>query len=88
MPGCGYERAEPSYLYRTLRGCLAPATGPLYIENNRIQDLKTGLYGNLCCLKVGNDGGGTTYLTENVCDVACRPACPRGLFSRCQPSGL
>jgi len=47
----------------------APVTGPLYIEQNHIHDLSMGLYENLFCFKVGNDGGGTTYLTENVCDV-------------------
>ena len=47
----------------------APVTGPLYIEQNHIHDLSTGLYENLFCFKVGNDGGGTAYLTENVCDV-------------------
>jgi hypothetical protein len=47
----------------------APVTGPLYIEQNHIHDLSLGLYENLFCFKVGNDGGGTTYLTENICDV-------------------
>jgi parallel beta-helix repeat protein len=47
----------------------APITGPLYIEDNYVHDLKTGLYGNLFCFKVGNNGSATTYLTENVCDV-------------------
>jgi len=47
----------------------APVTGPLYIEQNHIHDLSMGLYENLFCFKVGNDGGGTAYLTENVCDV-------------------
>ncbi len=47
----------------------APISGPLYVERNRIHDLRPGLYGNLFCFKVGNPGGGTTYLTENVCDV-------------------
>jgi len=46
-----------------------PVTGPLYIENNRIHDLSIGLYENLFCFKVGNGGGGTAYLTGNVCDV-------------------
>jgi hypothetical protein len=47
----------------------APVSGPLYIENNRIHDLSLGLYDNLFCFKVGNSGGGTTYLTGNICDV-------------------
>jgi hypothetical protein len=47
----------------------APVTGPLYVERNRIHDLSLGLYESLFCFKVGNAGGGTTYLTENVCDV-------------------
>lgn len=47
----------------------APVTGPLYIEANTIHNLSTGLYDNLSCFKVGNTGGGTSYLTDNVCDV-------------------
>jgi parallel beta-helix repeat protein len=47
----------------------APMTGPLYVENNRIHDLKTGLFGNLFCFKTGNSSEATVYLTENICDV-------------------
>jgi len=51
----------------------APVTGPLYVENNHIHDLVTGLYGNHFCFKVGNTGGGTTYLTGNICEVTAGP---------------
>jgi parallel beta-helix repeat protein len=46
-----------------------PVTGPLYIENNYIHDLRIGDYKNLFCFKVGNGSSATVYLTENVCDV-------------------
>ena len=49
----------------------APMSGPLYIENNTIHDLVTGLYQNHVCYKVGTNGSSsaTTYLTGNSCDV-------------------
>jgi hypothetical protein len=47
----------------------APLTGPLYIEDNHIHDLVTGLYDAHVCFKVGGGGAGTTYLTGNSCDV-------------------
>lgn len=45
----------------------APVTGPLYIERNYIHDLVRGKLENLYCFKVGNEGAGVTYLTENIC---------------------
>lgn len=45
----------------------APVTGPLYIERNYIHDLVRGKLENLFCFKVGNEGAGITYLTENIC---------------------
>jgi hypothetical protein len=47
----------------------APVTGPLYIENNHIHDLRRGRHDNLFCFKVGNRGEGVTYLTGNRCIV-------------------
>jgi hypothetical protein len=49
----------------------APMSGPLYIENNTIHDLVTGLYDNHVCYKVGTNGqsSAVTYLTGNSCDV-------------------
>jgi parallel beta-helix repeat protein len=47
----------------------APVTGPLYVENNYIHDLRRGRHDNLFCFKVGNPGAGVTYLTENRCIV-------------------
>jgi parallel beta-helix repeat protein len=43
--------------------------GPLYVEGNTIRDLRTGLYENQFCFKVGNAGDGVTYLTDNVCET-------------------
>jgi len=51
----------------------APVTGPLYLENNYIHDLVTGLYDNHFCYKVGQGGGGTTYMTGNTCEVTAAP---------------
>jgi parallel beta-helix repeat protein len=56
-----------------IEGCgtgiaFAPAmTGPLYVEHNYIHDLRLGLYENLFCYKIGNEGAGTVYLRENLC---------------------
>jgi hypothetical protein len=49
----------------------APMSGPLYLENNRIHDLVTGLYENHVCYKVGTNGqsSAVTYMTGNSCDV-------------------
>ena len=47
----------------------APVVGPLYIENNTLTNLETGLYGQLICFKVGRPGTGVTYLTNNDCLV-------------------
>jgi hypothetical protein len=49
----------------------APMSGPLYIEDNTIHDLVTGLYDNHVCYKVGTNGSSSavTYLTGNFCDV-------------------
>jgi parallel beta-helix repeat protein len=47
----------------------APITGPLYIENNYIHDLVVGTWTAFFCFKVGSSGGGTAYLTGNICDV-------------------
>jgi hypothetical protein len=49
----------------------APMSGPLYIENNTIHDLVTGLYDNHVCFKVGTNGqsNALTYMTGNSCDV-------------------
>ncbi len=47
----------------------APIVGPLYVENNYIHDLVWGWWTAFFCFKVGNFGGGTTYLTGNVCDT-------------------
>jgi hypothetical protein len=47
----------------------APVTGPLYVEHNTIHELSTGMLGNLFCFKVGNNGGGLTYLNGNVCST-------------------
>jgi hypothetical protein len=49
----------------------APMSGPLYLENNTIHDLVTGLYQNHVCFKVGTNGqsSAVTYLTGNSCDV-------------------
>jgi parallel beta-helix repeat protein len=44
-------------------------TGPLYIENNYVHDLRPGLYGGLFCFKTGNSSAATVYLTGNICDV-------------------
>jgi hypothetical protein len=43
--------------------------GPLYVERNVVRDMRVGLYENQFCFKVGNEGTGTTYLTENVCET-------------------
>jgi hypothetical protein len=45
----------------------AAITGPLFVEGNTIHDLSTGLYDNLFCFKIGNPGGGTVRLRDNVC---------------------
>ncbi|HJX62237.1 MAG TPA: right-handed parallel beta-helix repeat-containing protein, partial [Dehalococcoidia bacterium] len=61
--------------YNDISGCgtgiafAAPVSGPLYVENNYIHDLKMGDYGNLFCYKVGNSTSATAYLTGNICDV-------------------
>ena len=49
----------------------APMSGPLYIENNTIHDLVTGLYQNHVCYKTGTTGqsSAVTYMTGNSCDV-------------------
>jgi hypothetical protein len=47
----------------------APITGPLYIENNFIHDLRRGYHDNMYCFKAGNPGQGTTFLTGNRCIV-------------------
>ncbi len=47
----------------------APIVGPLYVENNYIHDLVWGWWTAFFCFKVGNYGGGLTYLTGNICDV-------------------
>jgi hypothetical protein len=47
----------------------APLSGPLYVENNYIHDLKMGDYGALYCYKVGNSSSATVYMTGNTCDV-------------------
>jgi hypothetical protein len=46
-------------------------SGPLYIENNTIHDLVTGLYQNHVCYKTGTTGqsSAVTYMTGNSCDV-------------------
>jgi hypothetical protein len=52
----------------------APVTGPLYVENNYVHDLVTGLYDNHFCYKVGQGSGlGTTYMTRNTCVVISAP---------------
>lgn len=43
--------------------------GPLYIERNAIRDLEEGIYDNRSCFKLGYEGEGTIYLTENICDT-------------------
>jgi hypothetical protein len=49
----------------------APMSGPLYLENNTIHDLVTGLYANHVCYKTGTNGSSSavTYMTGNSCDV-------------------
>jgi hypothetical protein len=49
----------------------APMSGPLYLENNRIHDLVTGLYANHVCYKTGTNGSSSavTNMTGNSCDV-------------------
>jgi hypothetical protein len=41
--------------------------GPLTIERNVIEDLVPGYYGNTTCFKIGANGSGLVYLTENTC---------------------
>jgi hypothetical protein len=43
--------------------------GPLTIERNIIRTSSLGVYGNMLCMKVGNGGTGTAYLTANRCDI-------------------
>jgi len=62
--------------HNEIQGCgagvalAAPVTGPLYVEDNNIHDLARGQLGGLYCFKVGNQGGGTAYLTQNRCSTA------------------
>lgn len=47
----------------------APMAGPLYVEENYIHDLETGLWQNLFCYKVGNSSTATVFLSRNRCIV-------------------
>ena len=57
----------------SVKGCgtgiaAAPTlVGPLYIENNTIRDLVVGRYENQSCFKLGYDGAGTIFFTDNTC---------------------
>lgn len=59
-----------------IEGCgtgigMAPnLVGPLTIEHNVISSSNPGFYGNLLCMKVGNGGTGTAYITENECRIS------------------
>lgn len=43
--------------------------GPLYVERNTVSSHTMGILGALACMKVGDGGVGTAYITANVCNI-------------------